>query len=55
MLHVSLFNVARYLTDSLRGPVEPYGERTKCASLMGWDGLDGLDGDHKCPLFFFRF
>ena len=47
MLPVSLFNVARYLTDSLRGPVEPYGERTKCASLMGldgWDGLDGLDG-----------
>ena len=47
MLPVSLFNVARYLTDSLRGPVEPYGERTKCASLMG------LDGPQKCPLNLF--
>ena len=50
-----VFNVARYLTDSLRGPVlKLYGERTKCASLMGWtDGLDGLDGPQKCPLIFF--
>ena len=54
MLPVSLFNVARYLTDSLRGPVEPYGERTKCASLMGRDGRTGrTDGPQKCPLIFF--
>ena len=43
MLSVSIFNVARYLTDSLRGPVlAPYSEADR-PSLMGWNGM-GWDG-----------
>ena len=64
MLPVSLFNVARYLTDSLRGPAIALRQRKKGrraqASLMGRDGRDGLDGldgrvdgNQKCPLIFF--
>ena len=56
MLSVTLFNVARYLTDSLRGPVLQTLRRARSASLMGRVGLDGLDGwdcHQKCPLIFF--
>ena len=47
MLPVSLFNVARYLTDSLGGPVLQTLRRARSASLMGWDG------NQKYPLIFF--
>ena len=43
MLPVSFFNVVRYLTDSLRGPVLQTLRRARSASLMGLDGWDGLD------------
>ena len=44
MLSVSIFNVARYLTDSLQGPVlADYSEADR-PSLMGWMGWDGMDG-----------
>ena len=48
MLSVSLFNVARYLTDSLRGPVL---QTLRRARLMG--GTGRIDGYQKCPLIFF--
>ena len=49
-----VFNVARYLTDSLRGPVLQTLRRARSASLMGrTDGRDGRDGHQKCPLIFF--
>ena len=35
----SLFNVARYLTDSLRGPVLQTLRRARSANLMGWGGV----------------
>ena len=58
MLPVSLFNVARYLTDSLRGPAIALRQRKKGrraqASLMGrTDGTGRTDGPQKCPLIFF--
>ena len=59
MLSVSIFNVARYLTDSLRGPVLAHYSEADRPSLMGWDGwMDGWDGmgwdgHQKCPLIFF--
>ena len=48
-----VFNVARYLTDSLRGPVlKPYGEGVSPSC----DGrVDGWDGYQKGPLIFFYF
>ena len=54
MLSVSIFNVARYLTDSLRGPVLAHYSEADRPSLMGWDGVgwDGVGGQ-KCPLIFF--
>ena len=48
-----VFNVARYLTDSLRGPVLQTLRRAR--SAIWWDGLDGLDGwdgNLKFPLTF---
>ena len=55
-----VFNVARYLTDSLRGPVLQTLRRARSASLMGRDGRtdgrdgrDGWDVPQKCPLLFF--
>ena len=50
MLSVSIFNVARYLTDSLRGPVLAHYSEADRPSLIGWDGWDG---HQKCPLIFF--
>ena len=46
-----VFNVARYLTASLRGPVLQTLRRARSASLMGRDGR--VDGAQKCPLIFF--
>ena len=49
MLSVSIFNVARYLTDSLRGPVLAlYSEadRPSCDGLDDW-----THGNQKCPYF----
>ena len=41
MLPVSLFNVARYLTDSLRGPVVQTLRRARKREFDGTDGTDG--------------
>ena len=46
-----VFNVARYLTDSLRGPVLQTLRRAH--EVREFDGTDGLDGYQKCPLIFF--
>ena len=57
MLSVSIFNVARYLTDSLRGPVLQTLRRAH--EVREFDGTDGtgrvgrVDGHKKCPLIFF--
>ena len=56
MLPVSLFNVARYLTDSLRGPVLQTLRRARTREFdgvgrTGW--TDGLDGYQNGPLNFF--
>ena len=53
-----VFNVARYLTDSLRGPVLQTLRRAhEVREFDGTDGTDGLDGrvdgNQKCPLIFF--
>ena len=52
-----VFNVARYLTDSLRGPVLQTLRRAhEVREFDGTgrtDGTDGLDGHQKCPLIFF--
>ena len=58
MLSVSIFNVARYLTDSLQGPVLAHYSEADRPSLMGWggmgwDGWDGWDGHQNGPLIFF--
>ena len=53
MLSVSIFHVARYLTDSIRGPVLAHYSEADRPSLMGWDGWMGWDGHQKCPLIFF--
>ena len=56
MLPVFLFNVARYLTDSLRGPAIALRQRKKGdeRKRVWWDGrTDGTDGPQKCPLIFF--
>ena len=57
MLPVSLFNVARYLTDSLRGPVLQTLRRARSASLMGRVVRVGrvgrVDVHQKFPLIFF--
>ena len=56
MLSVTLFNVARYLTDSLRGPVLQTLRRAHEVREFdgtGRDGTDGRDGPQKCPLIFF--
>ena len=56
MLSVTLFNVARYLTDSLRGPVLQTLRRAHEVREFdgtGRDGRDGTDGYQKCPLIFF--
>ena len=46
-----VFNVARYLTDSLRGPVL---QTLRRARKREFDGTDGrVDGNQKCPLIFF--
>ena len=45
-----VFNVARYLTDSLRGPVL---QTLRRARKREFDGTDGTDGHQKCPLIFF--
>ena len=42
MLSVTLFNVARYLTDSLRGPVLQTLRRAH--EVREFDGTDGRDG-----------
>ena len=61
MLPVSLFNVARYLTDSLRGPVLQTLRRARKREFDGMGrvgqmgrmgGMGLVDGDQKCPLFF---
>ena len=44
------FFIARYLTDSLRGPVLTLQNEALCAEFP--DGM-GLDGGQKCPLIFF--
>ena len=58
MLSVSIFNVARYLTDSLRGPVLAHYSEADRPSLMGWDGMDGWmdgwDGISKVSFNFFH-
>ena len=53
-----VFNVARYLTDSLRGPVLQTLRRAH--EVREFDGTDGrtgrtgrTDGYQKCPLIFF--
>ena len=53
-----VFNVARYLTDSLRGPVLQTLRRAH--EVREFDGTDGTgrtdgrtDGPQKCPLIFF--
>ena len=51
MLSLSLFNVARSLADSLRGPVLQTSRRARRTSLMGRVGR--VDGHQKCPLIFF--
>ena len=43
-------NVARYLTDSLRGPVL---QTLRRARKREFDGTEGRDGHQKCPLIFF--
>ena len=56
-----VFNVARYLTDSLRGPVLQTLRRAHEVREFdgtdgtGRDGTDGTgrDGNQKCPLIFF--
>ena len=54
-----VFNVARYLTDSLRGPVLQTLRRAHEVREFdgtgrdGTDGSDGSDGYQKCPLIFF--
>ena len=54
MLSVTLFNVARYLTDSLRGPVLQTLRRAhEVREFDGTDGRVGRDGPQKCPLIFF--
>ena len=55
MLPVFFLNVARYLTDSLRGPVLQTLRRAHEVfdGTDGRDGTDGLDGHQKCPLIFF--
>ena len=45
MLSVSIFNVARSQTDSLRGPVLAHYSEADRPSLMGWGGM-GSDGGH---------
>ena len=56
MLSVSIFNVARYLTDSLRGPVLAHYSEADRPSLMGRVGrvgrVGGWDGDQKGPIIF---
>ena len=35
-------------------PFYTHDSEVKCTNRGGgWDGLDGLDGDQKCPLNFF--
>ena len=65
MLPVSLFNVARYLTDSLRGPVLQTLHQIATVSLRGSGQIytrgpkgrvyvwDGWMGDQKCPSMLF--
>ena len=52
-----VFNVARYLTDSLRGPVLQTLRRAHEVREFdgtGWTGRVGrVDGNQKCPLIFF--
>ena len=62
MLSVSIFNVARYLTDSLRGPVLAHYSEADRPSLMGWlgwmgwkDGWDGMGRSSKVSFNFFYF
>ena len=52
---ISGLNVARYLTDSLRGSVLTLRARHEvpsCTDGMGWDGLDGIS---KVSFNFFHF
>ena len=53
MLPVSLFNVARYLTDSLRGPVLQTLRRARKREFDGVGRVGRVDGHQKCPLIFF--
>ena len=63
MLPVSLFNVARYLTDSLRGPVLQTLRRAHEVREFdgtggtGWTGLTGGTGGRssKVSFNFFHF
>ena len=55
MLSVSIFNVARYLTDSLRGPVLAHYSEADRPSLKGWDGMDGVGRSSKVSFNFFHF
>ena len=56
MLSVTLFNVARYLTDSLRGPVLQTLRRAhEVREFDGTDGRDGLDGTGRSPKVSFNF
>ena len=53
LLKLSGLNVARFLTDSLRGPVLAHYDEAE--GRVWWDGrTDGrTDGNQKCPLIFF--
>ena len=53
MLSVSIFNVARYLTDSLRGPVLAHYSEADRPSLMGRVGRVGRGT--KVSFNFFHF
>ena len=48
-----IFNVARYLTVSLRVPVVILRRGMKYRVLTGWAG--GTHGHQKCPFTFFHF
>ena len=49
-----VFNVARYLTDSLRGPVLQTLRRAhEVREFDGTGRVGRVDGYQKCPLIFF--
>ena len=52
-LFFCLINVACYLTDSLRGPVNKPKDEGRSPEFDGTDGTDGTDGNQKFPLIFF--